>query len=379
MKKLNKKILTVIICTIIIFNFCGILNKYSYAENKTNNNTTNSSNPTKTNTSSSNKTTNSSSTNSSNKKSSNANLSNLGIRPNDFSGFKEGTTSYDVTVPSDTDTIEIYATAQNSNAKISGTGSKKLETGKNTFSVVVTAEDGTKKTYTINITKSEGKGENTESIQEQYSGDGLASLEIENLELSPKFDTTVHEYNVKYIGENTKLDIKATTTDPYYTTEITGNEDLKEGENIINVLVSDPDGKNIATYQITVNKSIVDEEALAKEEKQKEKQEKRKIILGAVGISIVIVTIIIFMIIRRKRNRQWGNEYTVPFSGINDNEDVDNFNDDIEENTDIGLTKEQARESFLNNYNKNNYDSDELDNYEEELPKKKKHKGKRFK
>ena len=171
MKKSNKKILTVIICTIIMFNFCGILNKYSYAENKTNNNTTNSSNSTKSNTSSSNKITNSSSTNSSNKKSSNANLSNLGIRPNDFSGFKAGTTSYDVTVPADTDTIEIYATAQDSNAKISGTGSKKLEAGKNTFSVVVTAEDGTKKTYTINITKSEGKGENTESVQEQYSGD----------------------------------------------------------------------------------------------------------------------------------------------------------------------------------------------------------------
>ncbi len=28
MKKSNKKILTVIICTIIMFNFCGILNKY---------------------------------------------------------------------------------------------------------------------------------------------------------------------------------------------------------------------------------------------------------------------------------------------------------------------------------------------------------------
>ena len=69
MKKSNKKILTVIICTIIMFNFCGILNKYSYAENKTNNNTTNTSNSTKSNTSSSNKTTNSSSTNSSNKKS----------------------------------------------------------------------------------------------------------------------------------------------------------------------------------------------------------------------------------------------------------------------------------------------------------------------
>lgn len=379
MKKSNKKILTVIICTIIMFNFCGILNKYSYAENKTNNNTTNSSNSTKSNTSSSNKTTNSSSTNSSNKKSSNANLSNLGIRPNDFSGFKAGTTSYDVTVPADTDTIEIYATAQDSNAKISGTGSKKLEAGKNTFSVVVTAEDGTKKTYTINITKSEGKGENTESVQEQYSGDGLASLKIEKLELSPKFDTTVHEYTVKYIGEKDKLDINVTTTDPYYTTEITGNEDLKEGESIINILVSDPDGKNVATYQITVNKSLVDENALA-DEKQKEEQKNQKIIIGSIIGIVVILIIIIVIVVKRRRNRQWEEEYTVPFSGINESKEEENSIDEIEENEDIGFTKEQAREKFLSNYNKN-YDEDELESYEEmeEPTKKKKHKGKRFK
>ena len=329
MKKSNKKILTVIICTIIMFNFCGILNKYSYAENKTNNNTTNSSNSTKSNTSSSNKTTNSSSTNSSNKKSSNANLSNLGIRPNDFSGFKAGTTSYDVTVPADTDTIEIYATAQDSNAKISGTGSKKLEAGKNTFSVVVTAEDGTKKTYTINITKSEGKGENTESVQEQYSGDGLASLEIEKLELSPKFDTTIHEYTVKYIGEKDKLDINVTTTDPYYTTEITGNEEI---------------------------------------------------IIGSIIGIVVILIIIIVIVVKRRRNRQWEEEYTVPFSGINESKEEENSIDEIEENEDIGFTKEQAREKFLSNYNKN-YDEDGLESYEEieEPTKKKKHKGKRFK
>lgn len=35
--------------------------------------------------------------------------------------------------------------------------------------------------------------------------------------------------------------------------------------------MSDPDGKNVATYQITVNKSLVDEKALA-DEKQKEEQ-----------------------------------------------------------------------------------------------------------
>ena len=43
--------------------------------------------------------------------SSNANLSNLGIRPNDFSGFKPGTTTYNVTVPEDVESVEVYATA----------------------------------------------------------------------------------------------------------------------------------------------------------------------------------------------------------------------------------------------------------------------------
>ena len=92
------------------------------------------------------------------RESSNANLSNLGIKPNDFSGFKPGTTTYNVTVPEDVESVEVYATAQDSGASISGTGNKTLEYGENALSVVVTAEDGTtQKTYTINVTR-EGEG-----------------------------------------------------------------------------------------------------------------------------------------------------------------------------------------------------------------------------
>ena len=40
-------------------------------------------------------------------KSSNANLSNLGIRPHDFTGFRYGTTSYEVAVPEDTQDVEV--------------------------------------------------------------------------------------------------------------------------------------------------------------------------------------------------------------------------------------------------------------------------------
>ena len=142
---------------------------------------------------------------------------------------------------------------------------KTLEYGENALSVVVTAEDGTTKTYTINVT-SEGE-EATEG--ETEVANGLSSITIGDLELSPSFQTDVYEYTVKYIGEDTSLDIEAVATDPSYAVEIVGNEELKEGENTITILVSDSEGNNVATYQLTVNKSLVDEEALAREEARK--------------------------------------------------------------------------------------------------------------
>ena len=301
-----------------------------------------------------------------NKKSANANLSNLGIRPHDFSGFKAETTSYQVTVPEDTEEIEVYATAQDQKAKVSGTGTKKLETGENTFTVEVTSEDGTKKNYKIIVTREksseENEGENTEEVQERYSGDGLASLKVGTLELSPKFDTYIYEYSVKYIGEGTKLEIEAKATDPYYTVEVIGNEKLKEGENIINILVSDPDGNNVATYQITVNKSLVDEELLAKEQEEARKKEEQKrmvIIGGSIAIAVILI-IIIVLIIKRRNCKSLAEEYLVPLSVLNNQDDQNK------------TSREKAKEEFLSNYNVE-------DDKKEYVPKKKRSKGKRFK
>ncbi len=278
-------------------------------------------------------------------KSSNANLSNLGIKPNDFSGFTPNKTEYDVTVPDDVDSIQIYATLQDSKAKILGTGTKDLNYGLNEFTITVTAEDGTTKDYILNITR--GGEENTENVSEEYLGDGLASLNIENLELSPSFDTNIYEYTVKYIGEKTNLDITAEATDPYYVVEVTGNEDLQEGENLITILVSDPDGENIATYQVTVNKSLVDEEALAREQAEKEKQ--RNIIIGVVVAVIIIAIIIIVIVKKHKKKSKFVEDYTVPYQGINNKEDED-FNDEYDEN--------DIPKSLKNNYT-NNDDKDE--------------------
>lgn len=384
MKKKSNILITISIVILLILS----INAKVYAENTNTNTTTNTvANTEKKNentnkstekniSGTSNASTSSSGTTNNNKKttgtkkSSNANLSNLGIKPNDFKGFKAQTTTYNVTVPTDVESVTIYANAQDNKAKVSGVGKQNLQTGENKFDVVVTAEDGTTKTYTLNITR-DTSSQNTENVPDKYTGDGLASLNIENLELNPSFDTQKYEYSVKYFGEKEKLDINATATDPYYIIEITGNEKLIEGENIINILVSDPDGNNVATYQITVNKALVDEEAVAKEKQEKQK----RIILIIAGVIAGIIIIVIIIIIIKKRRKRSFDYYEEDKFEENDSNQLEDYDDNYKD--EIVFDKEEARKSFLDNYN--NKSTDINDDIDMETENKKKHKGKRFK
>lgn len=67
----------------------------------------------------------------------------------DFDGGK--TTGYRITVPSSVNSVKISATAVSSKAKINGTGSVSLKSGSNIIDVVVTAENGDKRTYKIEV------------------------------------------------------------------------------------------------------------------------------------------------------------------------------------------------------------------------------------
>lgn len=329
-----------------------------------------------------------------------ADLSNLGIKPNDFSGFLPNKTTYDVTVPENVQSIEVYATAKNSSAKISGTGTQELAIGENKIEVVVSANDGTTKTYTINIKR---EGENKEEVSQttEKVEEGLSELKVENLELTPKFETNVYEYSTKYIGEKTTLDIQTIVTEPTYTAEIVGNENLKEGENVVTILVSDKNGKNVATYQININKSKIDEEAIAKQEEERKQQEQKKLLLiGGIAGGIILL-IIIILIIKHQKSKSYAEEFSaIPFSKLNDkvddeyfeNENINDNNDKFENNfmknddnneeqedseniEEVNTTsKEELKRKFLEGYN-TNFDDD----YKEEKVKKNKHKGKRFK
>ena len=66
--------------------------------------------------------------------------------------FNPSVFAYTMTVPSSVSTITLTATPVSENATVSGDGQKALQTGDNTFNIVVTTKDG-QNTYTVTITR----------------------------------------------------------------------------------------------------------------------------------------------------------------------------------------------------------------------------------
>jgi hypothetical protein len=80
--------------------------------------------------------------------------------------FNANTTSYTVSVLFEVETITITGTANYSGATVEGNGSKALTVGENPFNLVVTAANGEKKTYTVNVTRADYVGLTTVSATE---------------------------------------------------------------------------------------------------------------------------------------------------------------------------------------------------------------------
>lgn len=243
-----------------------------------------------------------------------ATLSNLGIKPKDFSGFKSDIVTYNTTVPYETESIEVYAKKGHNEQTITGTGTKKLNVGLNKIEIIVIAEDGiSKKTYTINVTRQE-KDENEENTEEDLTF-GLSELKIQGINLEPEFQTDIYEYKIELKEDLEKLDLSTLATEIGAEIEIIGNENLKEGENIITIIVKDKNEEKNATYQIIVNKIV---ENL---EEDNNRQKKKMFIIGGgivLGVVVLILTIAVIKFKKKKSiktNRE--NENFMKYNNIN--------------------------------------------------------------
>lgn len=86
--------------------------------------------------------------------SSDANLKSLSMSPGTLSpAFDPSVTSYTATVAPSVNTIAVTALCNHAKANVTVTGTENLVVGKNTVNITVTAENGTKKVYTIDVTR----------------------------------------------------------------------------------------------------------------------------------------------------------------------------------------------------------------------------------
>ena len=211
------------------------------------------------------------------KKSENADLRVLKIE-NMEPEFSKDVTEYYLTVDLETDKINIEAYSDSEKASVDIQGNNDLQEGENKIEVVVTAEAGNQKTYYIYVTKIDNA---------KMANANLQTLEIEGASISPKFKNNIYSYNVTIDKNTKKLNILAKPENEKSKIEIVGNSNLKEGENIIKIIVTAEDGTTTRTYKINAYTSLNDIQV------QEEDKKPAIVVLGILGITILIMGIIV--------------------------------------------------------------------------------------
>lgn len=136
----------------------------------------------------------------------NANLKSLRLGVGTLSpAFSPDITTYDVLIPNSATKCLVYATTADPDATLDVEGSSTMEVGANKRVVVVTAPNGTQKSYTINITRSDLPDGETPPTESDVTSDTLSTTlesanyvvatDISSIQMFKGFTATTALYN----------------------------------------------------------------------------------------------------------------------------------------------------------------------------------------
>jgi hypothetical protein len=164
--------------------------------------------------------------------------------------FSKTTLDYTVVVENSVSSISLGATPEYSKATVSGTGTKNLAVYSNYFNIVVTAENGSKRTYVVNVQRKDGNG----LASPPSTNNNLKSLTISGFDaFNAGFDKATLTYVLEVGNLVTDLTITADPEDSKSAVVI-NKQTLVVGSNTITVVVTAENG-DVKTYTITVNRS----------------------------------------------------------------------------------------------------------------------------
>ncbi len=185
-------------------------------------------------------------------------LNKEGISPD----FQKEVTEYYLVVDENTEALEIIAIPENRNATVEIQGNNSLQKGENTIEILVTSENkNSQRKYRVHVTK-------TNNLDEANAN--LETLAVENDTLIPEFQEAQTQYTVSVSNTTEKLNLLAIPSNSEAKVRIIGNENLKDGNNNIEIEVVAPNGKTSKVYVINAYKRTATEEASYQEQLQNE-------------------------------------------------------------------------------------------------------------
>lgn len=198
--------------------------------------------------------------------------------------FDKKTKEYVIYVENEVTKMEFKTSKEDSKSTYTIKGNEKLKIGENTVTITVTAEDGTTNKYKIKVIRAE------EFIMQ------LNTLSITGYRLNPEFSPEIYEYKINVVNDVESVEVIATSNMENIPVEITGQDNLEIGENIVIITMRSADGSKTQEYKIIVNKeeqkSILTSMAGFL---NSNKLDKEKLIVGGVAF-ITLVTIVMLVI-----------------------------------------------------------------------------------
>jgi hypothetical protein len=95
----------------------------------------------------------------------------------------------------------------------------------------------------------------------------LSSLSVSEGALEPEFNSDTTEYTMNVGADINSINVSAVAAEANSSVEISGNENLVEGENKVNINVKAADGSTSKSYTITVMKAVTSESQASTESK----------------------------------------------------------------------------------------------------------------
>ena len=257
--------------------------------------------------------------NSNNTEKNNANLkilrlNHVGINPTFSKDIKE----YYIILDNRINELEVTAIPENLNSKVSISGNTNLQNGVNTVNIKVQSQDKSEENnYKIYVTK---------TANEELANANLENLAIRDVMLSPEFDTNVTKYRLEVASNVETLDILAVPQKENAKVKMDKPDQLKVGDNKIDITVVAENGITKKKYEIIVHRRNEQEQVNFEEEtkeqaevlnnileekenepnnsisNEEENREGKSHIYTIVGISVLIL-VIIFIIYCIKKNK----------------------------------------------------------------------------